>query len=132
MLLAILHIAPDSATSAERTAAWERDGHGVFRVTPAQAPRTAAKEFPPDVVAVELGDRPEDAYPAIRHVLGVPRRRGDRWPIVLLDVRPQDRETAGKMAPGATLLGPGASAAETLAACLEQITSCREEWERGA
>ncbi len=132
MLLAILHVAFDSPRSAERKADWEARGHSVFHVMPTQAPRSAAREFPPDVVAIEIGDRPDDAYPAVRHILSVPRRRGDRWPLVLVDVHDGDRAVAAKMAPDATLLEPGATPGEVLAACLEQLRACRDAWECGA
>ncbi|MBM3267898.1 MAG: hypothetical protein FJZ01_09640 [Candidatus Sericytochromatia bacterium] len=132
MLLAILHVAFDSAASDERRADWARRGHSLFHVMPTQAPRAAAREFPPDVVAIEIGDRPDEAYPAVRHILGVPRRRGDRWPLVLLEVRDRDREVAAKIAPHATLVPPGASPEDVLAACFAQIARCRQEWECGA
>jgi stage II sporulation protein D len=131
VLLAILHCAFDTPAALTRRANWEERGHSLFAITPQQAPMSSVREFPPDVVLIEVGDRADVAFPAARQILGVPRRRGDRWPMVLAEVRPEDRAVAAKIAPTATLLAPGASPEEVLDACVAQIESNRRDWEAG-
>lgn len=132
VLLAILHCTFDTPCGLARKVEWERQGHSLFHITPQQAPRSSVREFPPDVVVIEVGDRADVAFPAVRQILGVPRRRGDRWPLVLAEVKDEDRATAAKVAPIATLLAPGATPGAVLAACFDQIERNRQDWESGA
>jgi len=122
MFLAVLHIAYDTPSGRARKEAWEAAGLSLFNIMPTQAPASAAREFPPEVVVVELADRPVDALRAVDAVLGVPRQRGDRWPLVLAEVRPIDRAEAVRHAPHAVIVRPGATPDEVLDACLQAIS----------
>lgn len=128
MFLAVLHVSFETPTGLARKAAWEAQGLSVFHIMPTQAAHTAAREFPPEVVVVELADRPDFALQALRNVLGVPRRRGDQWPVVLVEVKPETREEAAGVAPHAILMPPGASPDEVLAACLGAIEGNQAAW----
>lgn len=132
MFLAVLHVSFETPTALERKAAWEARGLSVFHIMPTQAPHTAAREFPPEVVVVELGERPDFGLQAVRSILAVPRRRGDRWPLVLAEVRPESRNAASDVAPHAVLMPPGASPDEVLDACLGALNLNRSDWASGA
>lgn len=133
MFLAVLHVAFDTPAGAERKAAWEARGLSVFHIMPTQAAHTAAREFPPEVVVVELGERADVALQAVRNILAVPRRRGDQWPLVLAEVRPESRGAAVEAAPHAVLMPPGTSPDDVLAACLGAIDGNQSAWsEAGA
>ena len=128
MFLAVLHVAFETSTGLARKAAWEADGLSVFHIMPTQAAHTAAREFPPEVVVVELGDRAGIVLQAVRNVLGVPRRRGDQWPLVLAEVQPDVAQIALQEAPHAVLTPVGAPPEEVLAACLQAIEGNHGRW----
>lgn len=117
MYLAILHLSPDSPASEARQAYLQATGHGIFHTHLNKAAGGTLKEFPPDVAIVELGDRAPEALAAITALLAVPRRRGDALPLVLAEVRPDDRAGALEVAPHALVLAPGASPQEVEQAC---------------
>ena len=119
MNLAILHLSATSESSAVRQSYLQATEHGVYHTHLNREAASTLGEFPPDVAVVEVGERSEEAFAAVEALLSVPRRRGDSLPLVLAELRPEDRERAARIAPHALSLPPGATPAEVESACLQ-------------
>lgn len=122
-LLAILYLAFDRPVTRVRKAYLEAQGHGIYHLHPTRAAESAIREFTPDVVIVELGPRYSEALTAIRAVQSVPRRRGDPWPLVALEVAPEHREDLNTLSPQAVIVPQQARADRILEACFDALAA---------